>query len=307
MLGWSVLSLFVWWAMLAGYVVFFESDMPDTQPELDEPVDFELVLPDIPKPVPPMVDVDTPKQIKQDKKSVFDPSLYLQQKNLKIEKEEKTEVIQQDVLEDVVEPVIDIPIPKILPESVRLDLTFWPQAPDGDRNQPRQDACEEASIILPAYRLNKKSLTKQQFTQEILNLVSLQNEMFGSYVDTTVAQTQQLYNTYYGIGTTKILENPTSDQLREELAAWRPIVAPFAGKMLGNPYYSNGGPRYHMMTIVWYDADHFVVHDVGTRHGAFYLYRTEVIMDALHDFVPVSQWSMTDGARRVLVVSRDEI
>jgi len=87
----------------------------------------------------------------------------------------------------------------ILPPSVQLDLPFYAQAPDANRNQPRQDACEEASIILPAYWLNKKPLSKERFRQDILNLVSLQNQMFGSYVDTTIAQTQQLYDTYYGI------------------------------------------------------------------------------------------------------------
>ena len=303
--------------MLAGYLAFSESSVDTADiPQVDESVDFELILPESElqedKDQKKKVDIQKVLENETKKKSIFDPSTYLQQKNAQIEQEKlpeliepAIEVIDQDRSENMPEVIIEKPIPKILPESVQLDLTFWPQAPYADRNQPRQDACEEASIILPAYRLNNKPLSREKFTQEIRNLVSLQNELFGSYVDTTVAQTKQLYDIYYGIGTTTILDNPTSDQLREELAAWRPIVAPFAGKMLKNPHYSNGGPRYHMMTLVWYDADHFIVHDVGTKHGAFFRYRTEVIMDALHDFVPISEWSIIDGARRVLVFSRD--
>lgn len=195
-------------------------------PEVDKPVEFDLILPESPPSTavePPNSlnttnNIDTQKTPETKNKIVFDPSDYLDQKDAVVHKT-KADTKNEEVMQEI--GVVDVKktSPKILPESVQLDLTFWSQAPDGDRNQPRQDACEEASIILPAYRLTHKSLTREQFTQEILNLVALQNTMFGSYVDTTVTQTQEMYDAYYGIGTTTILDNPTSDQLREELAA----------------------------------------------------------------------------------------
>ena len=90
-------------------------------------------------------------------------------------------------------------IPTDPPEDVLLDIPFYTQAPDGDRNQPRQDACEEASIILAAYGLSNVSLSKEKYVQEILHLVQLQNKMFGSYIDTTISETKELYDIYYGI------------------------------------------------------------------------------------------------------------
>jgi len=56
----------------------------------------------------------------------------------------KVPVIQEETFDE---------IDSELPETHLLDLPFFSQAPDGNRNQPWQDACEEASIILPAFWL----------------------------------------------------------------------------------------------------------------------------------------------------------
>jgi len=193
--------------------------------------------------------------------------------------------------------------PVLLPESVQIDLPFFAQAPDGNRDQPRQDACEEASIILAAFGLKWVPLSKDRFRSEILNLVALQNKLFGSYVDTDIAQTKELYEIYYGIGTAEIIENPTVQSLREELAAGHVVVAPFAGQLLWNIYYANGGPRYHMLVISGYNAGWFYTHDVGTRRGEAYWYSNDVLLHALHDFVPKAKWSITQGEKKVLSLS----
>jgi hypothetical protein len=86
-----------------------------------------------------------------------------------------------------------------LPPTVHHDVPFFSQAPDANRAQPRQDACEEASIILAAFGLKGIPLTKDRFRSEILNLVPLQDELFGSYVDTNIQQTKELYDTYFGV------------------------------------------------------------------------------------------------------------
>lgn len=205
----------------------------------------------------------------------------------------KVPVIQEETFDE---------IDSELPETHLLDLPFFSQAPDGNRNQPWQDACEEASIILPAFWLKWVPLDAERLRSEILNLVALQQKIFWSYIDTSIAQTQQMHELYYDIWTTKILDDPSIQQLKEELARGHPIVAPFAGKMLGNMYYSNGWPRYHMLVIVWYDETWFITHDVGTKRGSNYRYDQHVLMDALHDLIPPSQWPMSAWKKRVLIM-----
>lgn len=58
--------------------------------------------------------------------------------------------------------------PAPLPGSVNHSVIFFPQAPDGDRNLPRQEACEEASIALANYFAKGKSLSKDQMRADIL-------------------------------------------------------------------------------------------------------------------------------------------
>jgi hypothetical protein len=119
-----------------------------------------------------------------------------------------------------------------LPDEMNLAVPFYAQAPDEDRSLPRKEACEEASLVLAAHYLNGEKLTKAQFKEDVLALVDLQYELFGDYVDTNVAETAQLFEAFYGIGTTEIIDNPTIEQIKAELVQGHPIVAPFAGKKL---------------------------------------------------------------------------
>lgn len=268
-----------------------------------------------PEPETETMFIDIDSEISElDTKPTFDPTEYLIYKALvqtlkwqetKIDKLDVQLKPQKEKSVSAQEPQ-DIEFKKLpeSPDSILHDVWFYAQAPTGNRDQPRQDACEEASIILGAYGLKQKSLSRQKFTQEIQYLVQLQNKLFGSYVDTTIAQTKELYDTYYGIWTSMILDQPSIQDLKDALTQWHLIVAPFAGKKLWNPNYNNGWPRYHMMLLVWYDKTHFVVHDVGTRHGQNYRYTHSVIMDSLYDFVPITDGSITQGASRVLVLQK---
>ena len=180
-----------------------------------------------------------------------------------------------------------------------LPIPFISQAPEWDRNQPWQDACEEASIILAAHYVKWVAIDAQKMKAEVLKLVDIQNELFGDYIDTDLRQTQQLYEAYFS-GSTKILETPTVEQIQAELDAGHPIVAPLAWKMLRNRYYTDGGPTYHMLVIRGYDENGFYTNDVGTRRGENYFYPYDTFMSALHDLV--RDGDITTGQKRVLVV-----
>jgi len=189
-----------------------------------------------------------------------------------------------------------------LPESVNLDVTFYSQAPDGDWSLPWKEACEEASIIQAYYYVQERELSKELFKQEILTMVELENDILGKNIDTSVAETAKVLQSYYDYIDFEIVDNPSIDDLKQTLAEWHPIVAPFAGRELGNIYYSNGGPRYHMLVITGYDENVFFTNDVGTSRGKNYSYSHDTIMNALHDLVPEGEWNIEDGEKRVLIL-----
>lgn len=189
--------------------------------------------------------------------------------------------------------------PVALPTGVNLDIPFFPQAPDADRSLPRKEACEEASIVLAAHYFADKEMTKEEFKADVLALVELQKDLFGDYVDTSVEETAQLFEAFFGNASTKIIENLTIEDIKSELAQGHPIVAPFAWRKLQNSHFMNGWPRYHMLVIKGYDEQYFYTNDVGTRVGKDFPYTYDVIMDALHD---LTDGDITTGEKRILVL-----
>ncbi len=207
---------------------------------------------------------------------------------------------QEDTNIVVSNPVVEQAKPNI-PESIQLDVPFYVQAPDNKRVLPRTETCEEASLALAAYYIKWLALTKEQFKQEMLALIDVEKKLFSNYIDNNIVELQQVYDSYYNDGTSKIIENPTIEQIKEELAQWNIIVAPFAGRELNNPHFSGSGPRYHMLVIRWYDQTYFYTNDVGTLHGENFAYTHDIIINAMHDLTDgdISQW-----AKRMLVIAK---
>lgn len=187
-------------------------------------------------------------------------------------------VIPQEVEKTPTEEVVT------LPAQINLDVPFYPQAPEADWSMPWQEACEEASIILAYYYATDQDLTKEQFKEDIWGLVDWQVENFGDYIHSTVDQTTQMLEGYFDFTDYFILENPTIEDIQKELAAGHAIVAPFAGRMLENPFYSGEGPYYHMLVIKGYDETHFITNDVGTKRGLNFIYTYDTMISALHDY-----------------------
>lgn len=175
--------------------------------------------------------------------------------------------------------------PMELPKEVNLTVPFFSQAPEGDWSQPWQDACEESSLLLAHYGMKGETITKADFKKKVLEMVDWENEHFGYYESTPVEQVVELYKGYFADAfEVKVIEDPTVEDLKQELAQGHLIVGPFAGRMLGNPFYSGEGPYYHMMVIKGYDEAHFITNDVGTRRGENFIYTYQTILDAMHDY-----------------------
>lgn len=168
---------------------------------------------------------------------------------------------------------------------LNIEMPFYSQAPLGNWDFPWQEACEEASVLLVANLYNHMSLNVQDFNTELLRLVDWETEYFGTYLDTNVDQVSEMLDLQYGLKTI-IHENPTYEDIQAILDQGHLIIAPFAGKLLGNPNFTNGGPKYHMLVIKGYNAEknQIVTHDVGTRNGADYVYDWAVLENALHNW-----------------------
>jgi hypothetical protein len=190
-----------------------------------------------------------------------------------------------------------------LPTQINLDVPFFPQAPDADWGMPWQEACEEASIILAADFMQGKELTKDSFRAEILSLVDWENENFGDYRHITIEQTATMLEKYFGFTDYSILHDPSAEDFKRALADGAIIVAPFAGKLLGNPFYSGDGPNYHMMVIKGYDGKNFITNDVGTRRGHNFIFKYDRLMSSLHDW---NSGDIKKGAKNAILLRRSE-
>jgi len=185
-----------------------------------------------------------------------------------------------------------------IPANLNLKAAFFSQAPYGNWEYPWQEACEEASILLVANAYLHKNWDTAQFNEEILKLVEWQNRQYGDYQHTTMVQTAEMLEANFGLKSL-LHDNPTLEDMKKILSQGHFIILPLAGRELGNPYYSNGGPNYHAVMLKGYkDTGKLIVHDVGTKRGEDYVYPWPVIDNALHDYAePIYK-----GVRRIIEV-----
>lgn len=201
-----------------------------------------------------------------------------------------------------------IPKPN-LPSSFNLDVQFYAQAPKADWGMPYQEACEEASLILAYNYVTFQTMTVEEFDKAIRDMVDWQIETYGSHKDITIEEVAMIAEKYLGFSNFEVVDNPTVEQMKEFLVQGYPIVAPFAGRQLGNPFFTEPGPIYHMLVIKGYEETEkglrFITDDVGTKRGKNFTYDENTLMSALHDWIEGSlenEALMNEGAKRILVL-----
>lgn len=169
-----------------------------------------------------------------------------------------------------------------LPGKILLQIDFASQAPFGDWSEPYENACEEASIITVEHYLQKKSLSKEQMKAEIDASVEWQFKNWGGHADLDASKTLQLARENFKLNGQTFLVASTDD-LKKQLASGHPVIIPTAGRKLGNPNFRGAGPEYHMLVLKGYDDMQgvFITNDPGTRKGENYIYKYDVIMNAI--------------------------
>lgn len=187
-----------------------------------------------------------------------------------------------------------------IPSSVDLDVPFTPQAPYANWEDPYQEACEEASVIMVDYFYRKNRISQDVANLEIIQLTNWETTK-GYGEDVTVDELAIIVRDYYGYNA-RVSDDVSKESIMHELSQGHPVVVPAAGRQLGNPYFSGAGPWYHMLVIRGYDKKYFITNDPGTRRGEGYSYRHDVLIDAIHDWTGVAE-ETEKGAKKMLIIT----
>lgn len=192
-----------------------------------------------------------------------------------------------------------------LPNKHLIKTSFVPQSPEQNWDQPWQDACEEAALLTVNYFYKNQNPDSFTIRDDILKMIEFENSQNFTH-DMNLDQMVLVSQKYLGFKT-KIIDNPTTKDIKKYISQDIPVVVPANGKTLyqENKHFTNGGPYYHNLTILGYDDDkkQFIVHDVGTKSGAYFKYSYQLLIDSIHDF-PESKnkEDINAGSKRVLIL-----
>jgi len=205
---------------------------------------------------------------------------------------EETVVEDEEIIENeeaVVEP--EVPLVEDEPEEksvvkagTNLKVPFISQAPSKNWEQPFQDACEEASVLMVDYYYNGKQVPGVAEQEDILSaMVKWQEDNWGGHHNLPADKVAELiYATFnYRV---EVVEDLTAVKLKYYLDQGQPVIIPADGRKLANPYFKNGGPAYHMLVVKGYVDDKFITNDPGTMHGADFVYSEENLFYSIHDW-----------------------
>ncbi len=191
-----------------------------------------------------------------------------------------------------------------LPEEINLKIPYTVQAPRANWDEEHREFCEEASVLMVARYFQGKTIPGPDEAEAALqDIKQWEIANLGFHKDTTAAETARILREKFKLKDVETIVNPTLLNIKAEVAAGNPVIVPAAGRLIGNPFYRQPGPLYHMLVIKGYTKDgKLITNDPGTRRGADYVYPPSTIMNAIHD------WNDGDVAngQKVVIVVRNE-
>ena len=194
----------------------------------------------------------------------------------------------------------------IATSTILLNVDFTSQAPLAEWSDLRQqDGCEEASALM-AVRWAKGlgALTKAEAKKEILAISTFEENNYGNYIDTSIADTLKIIiQEYFGYQKAILKKNSSLEEIKDELNNGNVLILPLDGKKLKNPNFKNGGPERHNLVIRGYDpvTHEFITNDPGTRKGDGYRYPEKIIDAAWRDY-PTGDHLPIAGVKKNMIV-----
>lgn len=194
----------------------------------------------------------------------------------------------------------------VLPLQYLLPVPFTSQAPEKNWDQPWQDACEEAAVLmLDAYHKGY-GLSPLFAKDEILKMIDAEEKLgWGTSIE--IEKVKGLVERFVSLDHSitpsphhaRIVENPTVEDIKKFIANGQPVLVVADGKVLPNSHFRNGGPVYHALIIRGYTGTEFITNDPGTQFGRGFKYKYEDLLNAVHDW---NGGDVKNGKRVVLVV-----
>lgn len=209
------------------------------------------------------------------------------------------------IVEFVVPPKID---EEGVPLKINQDVPFTSQAPFAQWDDARyQDACEEASVLMAIKWVEGKSLSKDGATKEIADMSAWEVKQWGTYHDSSAADTKRLLTEYYNYPNVELFYDITIDDIKKHLADGKIVIIPSDGRLLNNPYFVAPGPEIHMLVIRGYDENksEFITNDPGTKRGEEFRYSYSTIMNSIRDYKTGShETPLAEKVTAILVVAK---
>lgn len=149
--------------------------------------------------------------------------------------------------------------------------------------------------------------TTQNALDALLVLSKMSESTFGSYADTSAADTTKLFQKYTNTTKGILKYDVTLTDIKTELAAGRVIIAPMNGQALGNPNFTGAGPERHFLAIIGYDdaTGMFTTNDPGTRNGKNYRYKYATLFAAMRDYPTGDHEPITGNRRAMISISKN--
>ncbi len=213
-----------------------------------------------------------------------------------LNKNEDTEGIAEnnEITEDAEAVEIEIPA------ELNLAIPFTSQAPFSNWDAVHEETCEEASILMAGRFLLGRGISDAQDAETaMLEIVASEETDFGYGVSITAEETAEVLEFIYPSLDAEVVYDFSWDDVKTALAQGYPVIAPAAGRQLGNPNFTAPGPLYHMLVIKGYTADLIITNDPGTRKGADYTYSYDTLYDAIHDW---NDGAVTTGQKAIIIV-----
>jgi len=205
--------------------------------------------------------------------------------------------------------LVRIPESGVSAHSVRFDVPFVAQAPNGNWSDARQaDACEEASVMMAMAWVHGDSRIDTNVAEpEIHSISDFERAEWGYYEDTGIADTaERILEGWYKYENYEIKEDVGIDDVYRALAAGNVVIAPVDGSILAHPGFRRPYPIRHMVLVVGYDAEHgdFLVHEPGSSQGAYWRYPRQTFADALRDYPSGIHLPVTENKTAIIIVKK---
>lgn len=194
-------------------------------------------------------------------------------------------------------------IPIDPPSTILLPVPYINEAPDDNWTGSWKNGCEEASVAMAHFYYNgRNEVSIDEAKSFMQTLFDVQQENYGSDANSNTARTLEFIKSHANFDA-QIVENPSIEDIKNELQEGRPVIAFHHGFDLQNPNipFLATGSSFHVTVVVGYDDDarQFIVHDDGDRiQGPNHLYDYDLFMNTLHDYQ--YETGLADGPPRVL-------